>query len=465
MEKLNLNEDFICRIWENPAYYNDIRTTDDRVVQIINFGIRNFDSGPDYKNAKISIHNVIYTGDIEIHRTFKDWKDHKHKKDGKYNKVILQIVMWPDESGKITLPLAKKVREIPTVVLSEFLTSSIHTIWKDIINKPSEKFRLPCYPYGLQVPDNIKHAWIEELSVERLRYKTRRIKTAVEMLPHLKNEKLKWEQVFTEFVFEALGYSKNKEQFRLLSHKMEIAPLRKSKLTHTQLDAVLFGAAGFLKDERHKDEYIIELKNNWNKLRSRLNIDPMDRSEWHFFRLRPANFPTVRIAYASALLYEIIYGDLFKNIVLIFENEDKPIKSIIELLTSLSPLEYWNSHYNFGNERKTSRESSIGKERVIDIITNVILPLLYFYSKKFDKVVLEEKVLGSYFFTGKLTTNEITRIMSKQLGFKIKSVSQEQGIIQLHNFYCIKGKCSQCKIGKEVFEQEMIYEPLRIILY
>lgn len=465
MEKLNLNEDFISRIWENPSYYNDIRTTDNRIVEILDYGQRNNDSGPDYKNAKVNIHNVIFTGDIEIHRTFKDWKDHKHKKDGKYNKVILQVVMWPDESGKITLPVAKKVREIPTVVLSEFLTSSIHIIWKDIINKPSEKFRLPCYPDGMNVPDSIKKPWIEELSIERLRYKTRRIKIAVEMLPHLKSERTKWEQVFTEFVFEALGYSKNKEQFRKLSHKMEIAKLRKMKLNKRQLDAVLFGAAGFLKDERHKDDYILELKECWNKLRSRLSIDPIDRSEWHFFRLRPANFPTVRIAYASALLYELLYSDLFKEMILAFENEDKPIRKIIEILSSFTPDIYWNSHYNFGKERKTTKGISIGKERVTDIITNVMLPLLFFYSKKFEKTALEEKVLSSYFFTKRLTQNEITRVMERQLAFKIKSVSQEQGIIQLHNFYCIKGKCSHCKIGKEVFEQEMIYEPLKIILY
>ncbi|HLT23860.1 MAG TPA: DUF2851 family protein [Ignavibacteria bacterium] len=465
MEKLNLNEDFICRIWENPAYYNDIRTTDGRIVEILDYGKRNQDSGPDYKNSKVKIHNVIYSGDIEIHRTFKDWKDHNHKKDGKYNKVILQVVMWPDEPGKMILPVAKKVREIPTVVLSEFLSSSIHSIWKEIINNPSEKFRLPCYPDGMNVLDSIKKPWVEELSIERLRYKTRRFKTAVEMLPHLKSERTKWEQVFIEFVFEALGYSKNKEQFRRLAHKIEIVKLRKMKLSPVQLDAVLFGAAGFLKDERHKDEYITALKADWTRLRSRLGIDPLDKSEWHFFRLRPPNFPTVRIAYASALLYEVVYGELFKEIVLTFENQDKPIQKIVEMLISFAPHPYWESHYNFGKQRKTSREVSIGKERVTDIITNVMLPLLFFYSKKFEKTALEEKVLASYFFTKRLTQNEITRVMERQLSFKVKSVSQEQGIIQLHNFYCIKGKCSQCKIGKEVFEQEMIYEPLRIILY
>ena len=154
MEKLNINENFISRIWENPSYYENLKTTDGRTVKIIKLGKRNYDSGPDYKNAKVNIHGVIYSGDIEIHRKLDDWKAHGHKKDGKYNKVILQVAMWDDEAA---LPVAKKSRKIPTIILSDFLTSSVHTIWKEIINNPSEKFKLPCYPEGMEVENSVKN--------------------------------------------------------------------------------------------------------------------------------------------------------------------------------------------------------------------------------------------------------------------------------------------------------------------
>jgi hypothetical protein len=191
----------------------------------------------------------------------------------------------------------------------------------------------------------------------------------------------------------------------------------------------------------------------------------MDKSEWHFFRLRPPNFPTVRLAYASTLLYEIAYKDFFKKAVLAFENDEKPIQKMYELFSAIEPHDYWKVHYNFGKERKSLKVVSLGKDRITDIITNVILPMLFLYCKTFNRKPLEDKVLGSYFFTKRTTKNEITNVMESQLDFKIKSISQEQGIIQLHNFYCIKGRCSQCKIGKEVFDKDMINEPLKIILY
>ncbi|MCB0722375.1 MAG: DUF2851 family protein [Ignavibacteriae bacterium] len=464
MEKLNLNENFISRIWENPSYYKDIRTTDGRLVEILDHGKRNMDSGPDYKNAKVNIHNVIYSGDIEIHRTMSDWKAHRHKGDGKYNKVILQVVMWADEKEKARLPKAKKSREIPTIILSEFLTSSIHNIWKEIIDTPSERFTLPCYPEGTTVDDNIKKSWVEELSIERLRYKTRRIKSRLERMVNLRTEKAKWEQMLFEFICEALGYSKNKEQFRKLSEKIDVNKVKRLKLSRMQLDALMFGTAGFMKELRYKDEYITKLKKSREEVRKKLNIESVDKSEWHFFRLRPANFPTLRLAYASALLYEMSYSDFFKEVVLSFEKDDKPAKRISEILSSIEPNPYWREHYNFGKVKKTASDVSIGKDRITNIHTNVILPMLFLYSKVFNKKELEDKVLDAYLFTKKTSGNEVTKVMERQLDFRIRSISQEQGMIQLHNFYCIKGRCNQCKIGKEVFGSK-INEPLKIILY
>ena len=462
MEKLNINENFISRIWENPSYYENLKTTDGRNVEVISLGKRNYDSGPDYKDAKVNIHGVIYSGDVEIHRKLDDWQAHGHKKDGKYNKVILQVAMWDDEAD---LPVAKKSRKIPTVILSNFLTSSVHSIWKDIINNPSEKFKLPCYPEGMDVGNSIKNSLMEELSIERLRYKTLRLKNRLDELSRHSKEKPKWEQMLFEFFCEALGYSKNKEQFLKLTRRIDVNKVKRLNLIHNDIDAIMYGGAGFLKDLRFKDDYISSLKQKWETLRKKLHIDPLDKSEWHFFRLRPPNFPTVRLAYASSLLHSIANEDLFKKIVLSFEKEDKPVENLFNTLSSLNVSDYWKSHYNFGKPRKSVKEIAIGKDRLNDIITNVILPVLYLYCKRYSKQELEDRILSGYFFTKKPSRNEITRVMENQLEFRIKTISQEQGMIQLHNFYCVKGKCSNCKIGKEVFKDEMLYEPLKIILY
>ena len=171
MKQLNLNENFVSRIWEESSYYENLKTTEGHEVEVLDYGVRNFDSGADYRDTKVKINGVVYTGDIEIHRSLKDWSQHKHKRDGKYNKVILQVVFWDSDYEKDSIPSVKGPRQVPTIVLSNFLVQSIHSIWKDIINKPSENFQLPCYPKNLELSDSVKKELIKSIGLKRLKYK------------------------------------------------------------------------------------------------------------------------------------------------------------------------------------------------------------------------------------------------------------------------------------------------------
>lgn len=466
MIKLNLNENFICRIWENSSYYSDLRTTSGKYVEMIDPGIRNSDSGPDYYNAKIRIEEVTYCGCIEIHRSEKDWKIHKHKGDNKYNEVILQVVFYKDSDyAEPVDPVVKKSRQIPTVILSEFLTLSVHEIWKEIINNPSEKFRIPCYPENNKIANEIKRDWLKKLGNDRLKMKTLKIRDRLEMLTGDLNRKVFWEQVMFEFICEALGYSKNRKQFLCLSQKTDLIKIRKMRLSRLQTDSVLFGLSGFLKDLRFKDDYIQSLRYEWNSLKEKIRIDNMDKSEWSFFRLRPANFPTIRIAYASSLMYEIINNDMFEKIVGIFEDGQNISKGLGLLFKSPEISPYWKSNYNFG-KKSSSAIASIGNERIRDITVNVLLPIVNLYSDYFGKTNLNSRV--NYYYRNqkqKNGRNEITRVMEKQLGMNSESIAAEQALIHLHNFYCVKEACSMCDIGKSVFGGNAVHEPLRIILY
>jgi len=465
MKKLNLNENFISRIWEDSSYYQNLKTTDGFGVEVLNYGSKNIDSGADYKDAKVRISGIIYTGDIEIHRSFKDWKQHGHKKNGKYNKVILQIVFWDseDEINK-DLPIAKGPRRIPTVVLSKFLVCSIHSIWKEIINNPSEDFKLPCYPKNLEIYEDVKREWINAIGLKRLQYKTQRIKQRLNFFEEDIQRKIFWEQVLFEFVLEALGFSKNKKQFLKFASKIDLHKIKKRNLDLLLIDSIFYGAAGFLNDLRYKDDYILKLKSDWKVFKERLNIESMHKSEWNFFRLRPSNFPTVRLAYASGLCFEIMYNDFFKRVVLCFEKSTNPFVGLQDIFSEIIISNYWNRYYNFGKKRSSSGKI-IGKERITDIINNVILPLLFLYSKEFNKEELRERVTNYFLQTKVRGRNEITRIMEKQLSYKIRTVSEEQGMIHLHNFFCVKGKCNECKIGKILFERVSDSDFLKIILY
>jgi len=463
MKKLSLNENFISRIWLNPSYYNDLKTTDGRFVNVINYGIPNTDSGADFSDALIKIGDVIYSGDVEIHQSVNDWNLHKHKKDAKYNKVILHVAFWEDDFSGSSLSLSN--REIPTVILSEFLTSSIHDVWKDIINNPSPKFKLPCFDTNNEVSTEAKREWIKDVGMARLVYRAGRIKSRRNILSedlHISSKKDVWEKIFLEFTFEALGFSKNKTQFLNLSKLIDLRKTKKYVTDIKDTDAILFGTAGFLNES--KDDYQIDLIKRWDALQPLLKFDSMSRAEWHFFRLRPLNFPTLRIAYASAFILEIIKSDFLKRIVFCFKNSNSLFKDLTSLFLEIEFSDYWKFHYDFG---KISKKDNlvIGTPRVTDIIINVIIPLMYLYSKEFNDEELFIKVKKIYKTVKDKSENSVLDVMITQLGIRPANICESQGLIHLHNFYCVKGNCGECKIGEKVFDKFAVSEVLRIIMY
>ena len=463
MKKLNLNENFISRIWVNDEYYSGLKTTGGKDVKIINYGVPNFDSGADFAEATLQIDGVLYSGDVEIHRSYKDWDVHKHRENPRYNKVILQVVFWPDDEAVTS---AHSDRVIPTVVLSNFLTRSIHEIWKEIINNPSPKFRLPCFGKNSAASAEFKKEWINDTGMLRLNYRAGRLKSRIESLEndsHSASKKEVWEKVLFEFVLEALGFSKNKPQFLTLAESIDINKLKPYSSVSSHLEAVLFGTAGFLSGECN-DDYCINLTALWKSLLPKLKFETMHRSEWNFFRLRPMNFPTRRIAYASAFLREIISEDLLKRIVFCFKNSGNIPKDLNDIFLSIAPSPYWNDHYDFGKAGKT-KQSAIGKERIDSVMVNVIIPLMYLYAKVFGDEDLFIKVKKLYRKGKDNSTNSVIKVMKSQLEFSPESICESQGLIHLHNFFCVHGNCGECKIGEKVFEKFAVSEALRIIIY
>lgn len=468
MKKLNLNENFISRIWAEKMYYEGLKTTDGKKIEILDYGTRNNDSGADFKYAKINIEGNLFSGDIEIHRSLKDWHLHRHKGDDKYNKVILQVVFWDEDfPGETVLPKVSKSREVPTVILSNFLTKSIHEIWKEIIENPSNDFKLPCSPENECIDSEVKKEWVNTLSLKRLNYRAERLSNrldSIEELTGAEKNKSNWEKIFFEFTLEALGFSKNKEQFLKFAGLIDFNKIREHDLNETGQDAMFFGVAGFLSGLKFKDEYIDKLKTSWELLRGKYMPATMNKAEWNFFRLRPQNFPTIRMAYAVSFFRELTQKSFLKRVILCFEKSKNTKKDITELFTGIKLPEYWESHYVFGKQVKT-KITSIGEERVRDIVTNVVLPMLYLYSKKYNKDILMNKVIRFYIDSKDKNENEVTRIMQVQLGIKANTISDIQGLIHLHNFYCVKEKCGECEIGKIILNKGKDSDLLRIILY
>lgn len=464
--KLNINEDFICRIWEGgDSYYRSLVTDSNEDVEIISHGKRNYDAGPDYRDAKVKIAGKIYAGDIEVHRDFKNWAEHSHPRDRRYNSVILHVVMWDSEER--TPPKLRIKRDLPSVILANHLTSSIHEIWQDIISKPSDKFRLPCYEAELchLAGEELIHTWLRMLSMERLKLKSERIIERIKDLTSRgiaakMNCRVVWEQALYEFIFEALGFSKNKEQMKTLAGNLPLKLFAKhAPGSVIGIQAILYGAGGFMFDVRVKDSYIDEIKSVWRKLEPKLKVPVLERSSWNFYGQRPQNFPTTRLAYGSQVIFKLLNDDLFRKIIGVFENTDFSVKEAVTVLQGLFVPgydEYWQSHYDLG-KKSGAKKVLGGKQRIGDIIVNVILPFAMVYAEVFKASLIGDNAIELYSEHKIRTDNNITRVIAAQLlkgrNIKLNTPAMEQGAIQLYNFYCTREKCDKCEIGKQVFEK------------
>lgn len=462
--KLNINEDFICRIWEGgKLFLSGLQTLSGDDLEVVSLGTRNYSSGPDYTNAKVKIAGKTYSGDIEVHRDFKNWLQHSHQLDRRYNSVILHVVMW-DSNERISPKLRIK-RYLPSVILSNHLNTSIHNIWQQIITNPSKKFRIPCFEKNSDISDDIILKMLKITAAQRLELKSDRIKNRLFELSGYSNDLPKnknlWQQVLYEFIFEALGFAKNKEQMLKLSSSVTLMKLKQYAGNDIlKIQASLYGAAGLFFDVRSPEPYINELKSIWHSIENKLMIKHLDRSNWHFFGQRPQNFPTLRIAFGSQIALKIIQYELFKNMVLLFSsNVKKPAILFSELKKLFHPQKdnYWSNHHDLG---KASKAVNIlgGEQRITDIIINAIFPLMHFYGNTFKNQLIINNVNQLYENITIKPDNSIIRIMQQQLlsgrKIKINTPALEQAIIQLHNFYCTREKCDKCLIGKDVFKNK-----------
>lgn len=470
-----INESFICKIWEGrEKYYTNLRTSNGHEVIIFDIGKRNFDAGPDYLGAKIQIGGKIYKGDVEIHRDYQSWSLHNHEGDRNYNAVILQVVLWA--KGDKTDPMVKRKRLIPTIVLSKYLTRSIYEIWQEIIMNPSLKFILPCHDYNESISDETVKVFLSKLAIERLNLRSNRLRERLQELIKEEtgesnynlflNKSTYWKQVFYEFFLEALGFSKNKEPMIKLARCLTINKIIKF-IRNTSyekifiIQALLFGYSGFLNEIRSKSGYPFEIKQLWNSFdKFKADSKPVDISEWKFFRLRPSNFPTVRLAYASQIIYKIIYSDLFKQVIQAFSDKSFELKTVENKLRTMFKPEddiFWNYHYKLtgipdgGQHKRRQKINLAGKERINDIITNVTLPFIFLYSQVFKADSVKLNVLKFYSSHNIKTSNSIVKMMAQQLlqnkGIKVNTPAIEQAVIQLYNFYCSRERCDECKIG------------------
>jgi len=418
----DMTEEFLHYIWKFRLFDQlELSTTDNKVVEIIKTGDHNFDAGPDFFNARVKIADTMWAGNIEVHINASDWKKHKHQTNKAYDNVILHVVNNADEE------LSRESGEnIPTIEIKDRINRKlIHNYLKF----KSGHDWIPCEKQVAEVPSLIIQSTIDKLILERLERKSEFI------LDRLKLNHNNWEETFYQLLARNFGFKINSEPFELLAKSLPSIILSKHKSSLLQIEALLYGQAGML--ERHfDDKYPRSLQNEYVFLKQKFRLSAMDEHLWKLLRLRPVNFPTVRIAQFANLIYNSSH--LFSKIL---ETEDcQELKKLLDISVS----EYWETHYLFDKETPL-RSKHMGEEGVNNIIINTIVPFLFVYGKQKGDEKFVDRAL-QFLEMVKGEENSIIKRFNK-LKLPVSNAYSTQALLQLKNEYCSEKKCLNCNIG------------------
>lgn len=422
-----MTEDFLQYIWKHVLFdRSNIVTSDGKAVEIINAGRHNHDSGPDFFNARLRIGRTLWAGNVEVHIKSSAWGQHKHHLDEAYKNVILHVVWEDDEpvfrADKSLIPAIELKNIVPKDVYDRYVALRFSS--KDI----------PCQDNINKVDTLTLHSWLDRLLTERLERKTDYINAKL-------NKTINdWEETFYQMLLRNIGNPVNSEPFERLAMALPYKLITKHSLQPLQVEALLFGQAGLLSDN-FKDEYPIKLQKEYKYLKQKLSLSPISKSEWKFMRIRPPNFPTMRIAQLSSLL--IKHGRLFRSII-----ESDSIKDITKLL-SVKPSVYWQTHYRFDKQSAQS-EGAMGKATIELLIINVVVPVLFLYGKHTANDEATDKAV-EFLHSLKPEKNSLIEKWDT-LGIKAKDAYDSQSLIQLRKEYCDLKKCTSCLIGHKLLK-------------
>lgn len=425
-----MNEAFLQFLWKKKLLLTEkVHSSLEERIKIIEQGELNRHSGPDFFNARVEIGGILWVGNIELHLKSSDWYRHKHNLDPAYDNVILHVSINHDRdvitsNGRLVPGLILKVKEEHLNKYSELMEKHKWVACEDDLFKVD--------------PFRIKY-WLGNVLVERLKEKA----TSFELL--LKANMNDWEETFYQGLARSFGFKVNSNQFERLSRSLPVKHLLHHRDNLFQLEALLFGQAGFLSEELFGDEYFRKLSEEYFFLKAKFQLQPMASHHWKFMRMRPLNFPTIRIAQFAGLIFHA--QGLFSKFM-----EATEVDDLLNLLR-YSTSAYWDDHYRF-NKYSNSREKPLGLDARYSLLINTIIPFLYMYGMYLDK---EELISRAINFFDKIPA-EKNAIIRKwgEIGIKADSAFYSQALLQLKNNYCKFKKCLDCEIGNLIIARKII---------
>lgn len=429
---MGLSEDLLQFIWKHRLFnQNNLHTFSGKPLHLNKTGRHNIHSGPDFEDASLFINNINWIGNVEVHVSSSDWKIHKHQEDKAYNNVVLHVVYYYDEEVK------RADGTVPeTLVLMPLIKKSVLLNYRKIM---TNMHWIPCERLIDEVdPFYINH-WLSGVLVERLMEKS---KYVFHLLDQHQGD---WEEVCYIILARSFGFKTNSDAFEMLARSLPKVLISKNKNNNLAIEALLFGQSGLLQESKSKENYPVILKKEYDYLKMVYSLKEMDKHVWRFLRMRPAGFPSMRIAQFAAFCYS--NDRLFSRII---EVED--ISLYHEWLSNLPVNDFWKSHYHFNSKSEKLHGNQLGKEAKHSILLNVISVILFAYGQFIgsDKYVSKAVNLLESLSAEK---NQIIRQFDK-LGVKCENAAQSQALIQLKTIYCDEKRCLDCEIGLQIIKSE-----------
>jgi hypothetical protein len=423
-----MTEEFLLYIWQFQLYFHDLQTTEGQKLIIKNPGIRNSDAGPDFSNAMLRIGNTLWAGNVEIHIKSSDWYIHLHHNDDAYSNIILHVVYEHDRTI-----VDRNGTPLPTLELSGKFDVQLFNKYQYFL---SNKNWVPCSKEVGLIDPITKTSWLERMLVERLERKSNEVE---KILMRNKND---WELSFYQVLAGNFGFKVNEQPFQMLAVTLPLSILLKHRNNGFQVEALLMGQAGLLKRD-FKDDYPQQLKTEYSFLRQKYGLVPLETHLWKFMRLRPVNFPTIRISQFAALISG--HEGLFSNII-----ESRSVMELVDFF-NISASSYWKDHYTFDVLSKASSKK-LGIIAIRTIIINTIVQFMYLYGTIRDKQKYCDKAIN-LLLDIPAEKNTITRSW-ENLSIKAENALESQALLELKNKYCDLKRCLHCSIGLKLLRDD-----------
>lgn len=440
-----MKEEFLHYLWKYSLY--DAGSLLDRngvEIFVIHPGEYNRDAGPDFFNARIRIDGTEWAGNVEIHTRSSFFESHGHSTDHAFDNVILHVVAVNDKKA-----FNSKGEELLTVEMK--YDSLLYDKYLSLVNNP---FVVACQNDIKLLDDFYVRHWLHALLIERLQMKSESI---MKIFADTGND---WEETFYRILSRYFGFRVNSGPFEMLASALPFRVIRRHADNRFQIEALLFGTAGLLEEglfrEAVSDSYYKDLIKEFRVLSSKYSLHPIHGWLWKFSRLRPVNFPTVRISQLAAMLS--VAGGLFSRTL-----EADDIKQL-KMLFGVTASPYWNNHYVFGKE-SVSIQKNTGLQATEIFLINAVIPVIFIYGRFRDNNAICEKALS---FLENIHAEENTVVRNwKVCGIGAGSAFSTQAMLQLTEQYCKKRRCLDCRIGSKIVssgrflrdKDEIILEP------